>query len=55
MSTAWCEPCLSSPRPLLLLPQAADAWWAALLREETLGRLVWIVENTLSPALLERS
>ncbi|PRW58285.1 saal1 isoform X1 [Chlorella sorokiniana] len=35
--------------------QAAEAWWALLLREETLGRLVWIVENTLSPPLLERS
>lgn len=35
--------------------QAAERWWDLLLREETLGRIVWIVENTLSSALLERA
>lgn len=40
---------------LSLLRQVAVRWWALLLRDETLGRLVWIVENTLSTALLERS
>ncbi|KAL4437018.1 hypothetical protein ABPG75_004157 [Micractinium tetrahymenae] len=35
--------------------EAVEAWWALLLREETLGRIVWIVENTLITALLERA
>lgn len=35
--------------------EAAEAWWELVLREETLGRVVWIVENTLSTALLERA
>lgn len=43
-------PHFSSPAP-----QAAEAWWELVLREETLGRVVWIVENTLSTALLERA
>jgi hypothetical protein len=34
---------------------AVERWWPLLLREETVGRLVWIVENTLSRALLERA
>ena len=36
-------------------PAAAAPWWALLLREETLGRLAWVVENTLSPTLLQRT
>lgn len=47
LSTLSLRPCS--------LAQAADAWWTLVLREETLGRIVWIVENTLSTALLERA
>ncbi|PSC67077.1 saal1 isoform X1 isoform A [Micractinium conductrix] len=36
-------------------PGACERWWALVCKEETLGRLVWVVENTLSSALLERA
>ena len=39
----------------LHVSQAADGWWQLLAREETLGRLVWIVEDTLNSMLLERA
>lgn len=35
--------------------QEAQRWWERLLRDETLGRLVWIMENTLNTNLLAQS
>lgn len=50
------QPCLTPVQPIAPVRlQAAERWWALLLKIETLGRLVWIVENTLSSLLLEQA
>ena len=39
---------------LAAAPGAVECWWELLLGDECLGRLAWMLENTLSAALLER-
>lgn len=55
-SSTSCSPLpYASHAPRTVPLQASERWWALLLREETLGRLVWILENTLASPLLERA
>ncbi len=35
--------------------QRDNRWWQLMMSPEGLGRIVWIMENTLSGALLEKA
>lgn len=36
-------------------PQRQDQWWQLMTAPEGLGRIAWMVDNTLSAALLEKA
>jgi hypothetical protein len=41
--------------PDICLLQRDDRWWQLMTSPEGLGRIMWIIENTLSTSLLEKA